>query len=61
MTVLPGDSDLKPGAATRPFFGVEPALMDPKVRARIKEKKEEKEKEEWKNKVGKERDKGKSF
>ncbi|QIB50849.1 acetate--CoA ligase [Pseudomonas sp. OIL-1] len=26
---LPGATDLKPGSATRPFFGVEPALMDP--------------------------------
>ena len=28
MTPLPGDKDLKPGAAMRPFFGVEPAIMD---------------------------------
>ncbi|WP_304639916.1 acetate--CoA ligase [Pseudomonas sp.] len=26
---LPGATDLKPGSATRPFFGVEPALYDP--------------------------------
>ncbi|MEA5445796.1 acetate--CoA ligase [Gammaproteobacteria bacterium AB-CW1] len=25
---LPGATDLKPGSATRPFFGVQPALMD---------------------------------
>ncbi|TVP90207.1 MAG: acetate--CoA ligase [Pseudomonadaceae bacterium] len=29
ITPLPGATDLKPGSATRPFFGVEPALMDP--------------------------------
>ncbi len=29
ITPLPGATDLKPGSATRPFFGVEPALVDP--------------------------------
>ncbi|SDS92626.1 acetyl-coenzyme A synthetase [Halopseudomonas xinjiangensis] len=29
ITPLPGATDLKPGSATRPFFGVEPALYDP--------------------------------
>ncbi|WP_150305097.1 acetate--CoA ligase [Pseudomonas saliphila] len=29
ISPLPGATDLKPGSATRPFFGVEPALMDP--------------------------------
>lgn len=28
MTPLPGATDLKPGSATRPFFGVQPALLD---------------------------------
>ena len=28
MTPLPGDDDAKPGAAMRPFFGVEPVLVD---------------------------------
>jgi acetyl-CoA synthetase len=28
ITPLPGATDLKPGAATRPFFGVEPLLVD---------------------------------
>jgi acetyl-CoA synthetase len=28
ITPLPGATDLKPGSATRPFFGVRPALMD---------------------------------
>ncbi|TDJ38469.1 MAG: acetate--CoA ligase [Gammaproteobacteria bacterium] len=28
ITPLPGATDLKPGSATRPFFGVQPALMD---------------------------------
>ena len=28
ITPLPGVTDMKPGSATRPFFGVEPALMD---------------------------------
>ena len=28
ITPLPGATDLKPGSATRPFFGIEPALMD---------------------------------
>ncbi len=29
ITPLPGATALKPGSATRPFFGVKPALMDP--------------------------------
>ncbi len=29
ITPLPGATPLKPGSATRPFFGVKPALMDP--------------------------------
>ncbi len=29
ITPLPGATDLKPGSATRPFFGIKPALMDP--------------------------------
>ncbi|MCG6863525.1 MAG: acetate--CoA ligase [Chromatiaceae bacterium] len=29
ITPLPGATPLKPGSATRPFFGVEPALVDP--------------------------------
>ncbi|TVZ37765.1 acetyl-CoA synthetase [Alteromonadaceae bacterium 2753L.S.0a.02] len=28
LTPLPGAIDLKPGSATKPFFGVEPALLD---------------------------------
>ncbi|MDP6081257.1 MAG: acetate--CoA ligase, partial [Arenicellales bacterium] len=28
ITPLPGATDLKPGSATRPFFGIEPALLD---------------------------------
>ncbi|WP_299772703.1 acetate--CoA ligase [uncultured Pseudoteredinibacter sp.] len=28
ITPMPGATDLKPGSATRPFFGVQPALMD---------------------------------
>ena len=28
ITPLPGATNLKPGSATRPFFGVQPALMD---------------------------------
>jgi len=28
LTPLPGATDLKPGSATLPFFGVEPALLD---------------------------------
>jgi len=28
ISPLPGATDLKPGSATRPFFGVKPALMD---------------------------------
>ncbi|WP_226703691.1 acetate--CoA ligase [Microbulbifer elongatus] len=30
ITPLPGATDLKPGSATRPFFGVQPALLDEK-------------------------------
>jgi acetyl-CoA synthetase len=29
ITPLPGATDLKPGSATRPFFGVVPAIVDP--------------------------------
>ncbi|MGM0450752.1 MAG: acetate--CoA ligase [Pseudomonadota bacterium] len=29
ISPLPGAIDLKPGSATKPFFGVQPALMDP--------------------------------
>ncbi len=29
ITPLPGATDLKPGSATLPFFGVQPALVDP--------------------------------
>ncbi len=29
ITPLPGATDLKPGSATRPFFGIKPALVDP--------------------------------
>ena len=29
ITPLPGATKLKPGSATRPFFGIEPALLDP--------------------------------
>ena len=32
ITPLPGATALKPGSATRPFFGVQPALMDPEGR-----------------------------
>jgi acetyl-CoA synthetase len=28
ITPLPGATDLKPGSATRPFFGIKPALVD---------------------------------
>ncbi|SHK63531.1 acetyl-coenzyme A synthetase [Desulfatibacillum alkenivorans DSM 16219] len=28
ITPLPGATDLKPGSATRPFFGIQPALID---------------------------------
>src|SRR5690606_11056585 len=28
ITPLPGATDLKPGSATRPFFGVQPAIVD---------------------------------
>ena len=30
ITPLPGATDLKPGSATRPFFGVQPLLVDEK-------------------------------
>lgn len=30
ITPLPGATDLKPGSATRPFFGIQPALVDDK-------------------------------
>jgi acetyl-CoA synthetase len=29
ITPLPGATDLKPGSATKPFFGVQPAIVDP--------------------------------
>ncbi len=29
ITPIPGVTDLKPGSATLPFFGVQPALVDP--------------------------------
>jgi len=29
ITPLPGATDLKPGSATQPFFGVKPAIVDP--------------------------------
>ena len=29
LTPLPGATDLKPGSASQPFFGVEPVLLDP--------------------------------
>ncbi len=32
ITPLPGATDLKAGSATRPFFGVQPALVDPEGR-----------------------------
>ncbi len=32
ITPLPGATDLKPGSATRPFFGVAPAIVDPEGR-----------------------------
>ena len=28
ITPLPGATSLKPGSATLPFFGIQPALMD---------------------------------
>lgn len=28
ITLLPGATELKAGSATRPFFGVQPALVD---------------------------------
>lgn len=33
ITPLPGATTLKPGSATLPFFGVEPALLDDKARS----------------------------
>ncbi|MBK1654616.1 acetate--CoA ligase [Allochromatium vinosum] len=35
ITPLPGATALKPGSATRPFFGVVPALVDPSTGVRI--------------------------
>jgi acyl-coenzyme A synthetase/AMP-(fatty) acid ligase len=32
ITPLPGAHDMKPGSATRPFFGVEPQLVDARAR-----------------------------
>jgi acetyl-CoA synthetase len=29
ITPLPGATDMKPGSATRPFFGLQPAIVDP--------------------------------
>ena len=31
ITPLPGDKDCKPGAAMRPFYGVDPVLVDAEV------------------------------
>lgn len=31
MTPLPEDTNMKPGAAMKPFYGAEPILMDTKV------------------------------
>ncbi|PCJ85877.1 MAG: acetate--CoA ligase [Hyphomicrobiales bacterium] len=31
ITPLPGATDLKPGSATRPFFGVQPVILDPQT------------------------------
>ncbi len=31
ITPLPGATDLKPGSATKPFFGVQPAIVDPET------------------------------
>ncbi|MHA1528628.1 MAG: acetate--CoA ligase [Alphaproteobacteria bacterium] len=35
ITPLPGAIDLKPGSATRPFFGVQPVVLDPESGAEI--------------------------
>ncbi|MGR3717683.1 MAG: acetate--CoA ligase, partial [Thermohalobaculum sp.] len=35
ITPLPGAIDLKPGSATRPFFGVQPVVLDPASGAEI--------------------------
>ncbi|RNC30492.1 acetyl-CoA synthetase, partial [Trypanosoma cruzi] len=35
ITPLPGCTPLKPGSATLPFFGIEPALLDPITNAEI--------------------------
>ena len=37
ITPLPGAIDLKPGSATRPFFGVQPVVLDPATGAEIGE------------------------
>jgi acetyl-CoA synthetase len=31
ITPLPGATDLKPGSATKPFFGIEPVVLDPQT------------------------------
>jgi acetyl-CoA synthetase len=35
ITPLPGCSDAKPGAATRPFYGVEPVLLEASTGAEV--------------------------
>ena len=35
ITPLPGAIDLKPGSATRPFFGVQPVVLDPATGAEL--------------------------
>ena len=35
ITALPGATKLKPGAATKPFFGVQPVILDPTTGAEI--------------------------
>ena len=35
ITPLPGATPLKPGSATRPFFGIEPAIVDPQEGTRL--------------------------
>ncbi|WP_116084329.1 acetate--CoA ligase [Tropicimonas sp. IMCC34011] len=37
LTPLPGATPLKPGSATRPFFGIEPIVLDPQSGAEIEE------------------------
>jgi len=38
ITPFPGATDLKPGSATFPFFGIQPALLDKKTGQEIEEK-----------------------